>query len=369
MAFASRVSGIKGTAVAAHSTLGDDADNHLAMAIIGSSLEPLLLLNPDLTIVTASTSFCRAFDIEPASIAGRMVTALGAGEWNVPQLKSLLKATASGRAKISAYEMDLDSEGLGRRRLVLSAENLLFGSPARQLLMLAVADVTDQRLAEKVRDDLVRDKTIMLQELQHRVANSLQIIASVLLQSARKVQSDETRDHLHNAHNRVMSVAALQRQLATTGEADVQIGEYLTELCDSIGASMIRNPGQLTITVEAGGGFTNSDRSVSLGLMVTELVINALKHAFPEAQAGTIMVAYRWTDTGWSLSVIDDGVGMPKGGVETPGLGTSIVRALATQLKADVKVIDMQPGTAVWISQEQPRQNVHVDPTPAPREI
>jgi two-component sensor histidine kinase len=324
------------------------------MAIIGASVEPLLLLNPDLTVVAASSSFCRAFEIDPASATGQMVTALGTGEWNVPQLKSLLKATASGRAKISAYEMDLDGKGRAPRRLVLSAENLLFGAPARQLLMLAVADVTDQRLAEKVRDDLARDKTVMLRELQHRVANSLQIIASVLLQSARKVRSDETRDHLRDAHNRVMSVAAIQRQLAATGETDVQIGEYLTELCGSIGASMIHDPDQLAISVDADGSLTNSDRSVSLGLIVTELVINALKHAFPEEQAGKITIAYRQTDAGWSLSVTDDGVGMPKGGVEAPGLGTSIVRALATQLRADVKVVDMRPGTAVWINQEQP---------------
>jgi two-component sensor histidine kinase len=337
--------------MAAHSIPGGDAENHLAMAIIGSSAEPLLLLNPDLTVIAASASFCHAFDIDAGSAAGQMVTALGAGEWNVPQLKSLLRATASGRAKISAYEMDLFSQGRTPRRLVLSAENLSFGSPARQLLMLAVADVTDQRLAEKVRDDLLRDKAIMLQELQHRVANSLQIIASVLLQSARKVQSDETRSHLHNAHNRVMSVAALQRQLATTGEADVQVGEYLTELCDSIGASMIRDPDQLTIRVDADGSFTNSDRSVSLGLMVTELVINALKHAFPDERAGKIVVAYRATGAGWWLSVTDDGVGMPEGGVEKPGLGTSIVHALATQLNANVKIVDMKPGTAVWVSQ------------------
>lgn len=334
------------------------------MAIIGSSAEPLLLLNPDLTIIAASASFCRSFDIESASVAGQMVTALGAGEWNVPQLKSLLKATASGRAKISAYEMDLEAEGRARQRLVLSAENLLFGSPARQLLILAVADVTHQRLAEKAMDDLVRDKAIMLQELQHRVANSLQIIASVLLQSARRVQSDETRDHLHDAHNRVMSVATIQRQLTTTGKTDVQIGEYLTELCDSIGASMIRNRDQLTITVDVDGSFTNSARSVSLGLMVTELVINALKHAFPEERAGTITVAYRSTDTDWSLSVIDDGVGMPKSGFETPGLGTSIVRALATQLNADVKVVDMKPGTAVRINQDRTGDGVQLGSTP-----
>lgn len=76
--------------------------------------------------------------------------------------------------------------------------------------------MTDARAEARLKDDLVRDKAMLLQEVQHRVANSLQIIASVLMQSARQVQSDEARGHLHNAHHRVMSIAALQRQLSTS---------------------------------------------------------------------------------------------------------------------------------------------------------
>lgn len=351
--------------MAAHPGLHDDTANGLAMAIIGASAEPLLLLNPDLTVVAASTSFCHAFDIPADGVSGRLVTALGAGEWNVPQLKSLLEATASGKARIEAHEMDLAGEARGLRRLVLTAENLMFGAPPRQLMVLAVADVTERRLAERIKDDLVRDKAVMLLELQHRSANSLQIIASVLLQSARKVQSGETRDHLHKAHSRVMSVAAVQRQLATTGEADVEIRNYLTELCDSIAASMIRDPDQVKLTVEADVSFTGSERSVSLGLMVTELVINALKHAFPDDRAGTIKVAYRALGAAWSLSVTDDGVGRPQGGVHRLGLGSSIVRALATQLRADVALIDMKPGMSVRVTQHDPAEALSA-PSPSP---
>ena len=148
-----------------------------------------------------------------------------------------------------------------------------------------------------------------------------------------------------------------------TGDADVQIRGYLTELCDSIAASMIRDPDQLTLTVIADESLTDSGRSVSLGLMVTELVINALKHAFPDDRVGTIKVAYRTLNASWSLSVADDGVGMPDG-VGRPGLGTSIVRALATQLRADVKLVDMKPGTAVWIS-----QSGSTDAAPAPERL
>lgn len=338
--------------MAGHPILHVDAGHGLAMAIIATSAEPTLLLDDDLVVIAASASFCRAFDIDPAHTTGLRISDLGAGEWDAPQLRSLLKATASGSAKIPAYEMDLVADGRPIRRLVLNAEKLMFGG-TEDLLILAVADVTDLRLAEKVKDDLVREKAAMLKELQHRVANSLQIIASVLLQSARRVQSDEIRQHLHSAHHRVMSVASVQRQLATTGEDEVRIGAYLTELCDSIGASMIRDPALLTLSVEADASVTNSEISVSLGLIVTELVINALKHAFPDDRPGSIKVVYRSQGATWRLSIADDGVGMPSGDVGKPGLGTSIVRALATQLKAAVSVVDNNPGTMVVIDHDE----------------
>ncbi|WP_281409849.1 histidine kinase dimerization/phosphoacceptor domain -containing protein [Methylobacterium sp. BTF04] len=88
--------------------------------------------------------------------------------------------------------MDLDRPGRGVRRLVLKAQKLEYRDPENVRLLITVADVTDARAAEKLKDDLVREKAVLLQEVQHRVANSLQIIASVLMQSARTVNSDES---------------------------------------------------------------------------------------------------------------------------------------------------------------------------------
>lgn len=351
--------------MAAHPISHVDAGHGLAMAIIATSVEPTLLLDNDMVVIAASASFCRAFEIDPTHTTGLRIADLGGGEWDVPQLKSLLKATASGSANIAAYEMDLAAPGRLPRRLVLNAEKLVFGG-TQDLLILAVADVTDLRLAEQVKDNLLREKTAMLKELQHRVANSLQIIASVLLQSARRVQSEEIRHHLQSAHHRVMSVASVQRQLATTGEDEVRIGAYLTELCESIGASMIRDPARLTLSVEADASVTNSEISVSLGLIVTELIINALKHAFPGDRAGTIKVAYRSQGETWRLSVADDGVGMPSGNVGKPGLGTSIVRALAGQLKAAVSVIENNPGAMVVIEHDGHSSAPTEKPAPVP---
>jgi len=340
--------------MAPHPPAHPDVTLNLALAVIASSTAPLLLLSEDLTLIAASKSFCRAFQIDPQSVAGHALGELGAGEWDVPQLAMLLRATASGFAEVEAYEMDLRRPGQDERHLVLNAQKLDYGNGESVRLLLAVSDVTDARIAEKLKDDMLKEKAILLQELQHRVANSLQIIASVLMQSARKVQSDELRTHLYDAHQRVMSVAALQKHLAVSNVEHVELRPYFTALCDSIGASMIRDHNQISLGVAVDESVASADVSVSLGLIVTELVINALKHAFPGDRNGKIIVDYHSNGPNWTLSVTDNGVGMvPKTVAAKPGLGTSIIEALAKQLRAAIKVDDADPGTAVFVAHTQ----------------
>lgn len=330
--------------------LPEHADN-MSIALISSSFSPLVLMSEDLTIIAASNSFCLAFDVDCTGVTGKKLAELGQGEWNVRQLDSLLRATVAGNATIDVYEMDLVRAGKETQCLLINAHTLDYFEAESIRVVLAITDVTSQRLADKVRDDLVREKQLLLHEIQHRVANSLQIIASVLLQSARKVQSSETRDHLRDAHNRVMSIAMLQKHLSSTAIEDVGLKYYFRDLCASIGASMIGNPGRLVLTTEVDDSVVDSDTSVSLGLVVTELVINALKHAFPgRLQNGTIKVGFKSEGTAWTLVVADDGIGMPKNEDDRkPGLGTGIVEALANQLGAVVMISDQAPGTKVSV--------------------
>lgn len=321
------------------------------LAVIASSNEPLLFLDADLTVIAASRSFCASFQLDPASMFGQTLAEVGMGEWNVPQLMSLLNATAAGFAEVDDYEMDLVRTGQPTRQLVLNAQKLDYGDDAHVRLLLAARDVTDARATALMKDNLLREKTILLQEVQHRVANSLQIIASVLMQSARKVQSDEARGHLKDAEHRILSIAAVQRQLAASQLGNVALRPYITQLCESLGASMIRDPTQLSIRADIDDSSTSAEASISLGLIVTELVINALKHAFPNHLHGKIDVKYRSLRDSWTLSVVDDGIGMPTGpNVAKPGLGTSIVEALAKQLQAKVTISETRSGTMVSVT-------------------
>jgi two-component sensor histidine kinase len=322
--------------------------------MVACSQAPLLLLDGGLGIIAASESFCAAFHVSSTAILGTSVFGIGKGEWDLPKLRSLLSATASGHAAIDAYELDLTVAGEGQRRLVIKANKLAYGDPDSVRLLMTIQDVTEARLAEATKDNLLREKAILLQEIQHRVANSLQIIASVLMQSARNVQSEETRSHLNDARNRVMSIATVQKQLTSVQDGRVQLRSYFEQLRDSLSASMIRDHTRQSIELNIENCSVTANVSVSLVLIVTELVINALKHAFPEERAGKIIVDYHRQGPNWTLSVADNGVGMPRGGaVVQPGLGTSLVEALARQLNARVQVADSNPGTAVSIVHAQ----------------
>jgi len=326
------------------------AADSLAYQLVACSEAPLLLLDSQFIILAASGSFCRAFELEPKAVIGQRMSYLGSGEWGSRQLASLLKATLSSPMGIEEYEMDLERPDQPKRSLILKAHKIEYGDSDNVRLALTIGDVTDARKSDKLKDDLVREKGILLQELQHRVANSLQIIASVLMQNARTVDSDETRVHLYEAHNRVMSVAAIQRHLVPSRLGDVELLPYLTDLCQSIAASMIGDPNQLSLEVTGDNSCIDADSSVSIGLIVTELVMNALKHAFPNHREGRILVDYRSEKDAWTLSVRDDGVGIPTGLFSAkPGLGTGIVAAISKQLEASVTVAAAYPGTRVSI--------------------
>jgi hypothetical protein len=133
------------------------------LAVIASSNEPLLFLAADLTVIAASASFCRAFQIDSDSVSGRPLADLGAGEWALPQLSSLLRATASGSAQIESYEIDLLRKDHVSRCLVLNARKLDDGNSDRVRLLLAITDVTLARAEARQKDDLIREKAILLE--------------------------------------------------------------------------------------------------------------------------------------------------------------------------------------------------------------
>lgn len=325
----------------------------LAQALVDTVRESLLVLDGDLRVVAASRSFYATFQTTPAETQGRLVYDLGSGEWNNAALRELLERIIPEHGVMDHFEVEQDFPTIGPRTMLLNARKIYYQGDLNTTLLLAIEDITDRRIAERLLHSLSEQKDMLLSEMSHRVANSLQIIASILLLKARSVQSEETRGHLEDAHRRVMSVASLQQHLKATGIGEeIEVGAYLTTLCEALSGSMVRETRPVTLSVEAGPGTVRSEQAVSIGLIVTELAINALKYAFPvDIAAGQIVIGYKANATQWTLSVSDNGSGMQEGREKkSTGLGTALVKALAQQLEAQVEIKTGENGTAVSIT-------------------
>ena len=340
---------------------GLESAQTLAQAIVDTIHEPLVVLDARLNVVVASRAFYETFKVDPAQTQDRSLYSLGDGQWNIPALRLLLETVIPERAAMDGFEVTHDFPGLGVRTMLLNARKVIFDTVPDIAILLAFTDVTAQRATEQIRDDLHRrtegllqEKHVLLQELEHRVANSLQIIASILMLKARMVTSEETRQHLRDAHQRVMSVASVQSHLhATDGIDQIEVGSYLTKLCESLAGSMIGESQPIALKVVADGGKIGSAQAVSMGLIVTELVINALKYAFPVDRAGSlVMVTYESRGKDWKLVVSDNGVGKDVQGATDPagGLGTVIVGALVKQLDGRMDVLDTPTGLSVAVT-------------------
>jgi PAS domain S-box-containing protein len=326
----------------------------LAQAMVDTVREAMLVLDANLRVVAASRSFYATFQTTPEETRGRPIFDLGGGEWNNPALRELLERIIPEHGVMDHFEVEQDFPRIGRRTMLLNARKVFYEGGSNTTMLLAIEDITDRRGAERKLQHLSAQKDMLFEEMSHRVANSLQIIASILLMKARSVQSEETRGHLEDAHRRVMSIATLQQHLKATGKGEeIEVANYLKTLCDSISASMIQERREIALDVVAGEGTVPSEEAVSLGLAVTELVINALKHAFPpDAKAGRIVVGYEVKGRDWKLSVSDNGVGMPQktAGAKSKGLGTTLVKALAQQLDAQVETASSKKGTTVSLT-------------------
>ncbi len=335
--------------------------NILAQAIVNTIPEPFLVLDQGFRVLSASRSFYDVFKVDAASTQGCLLFALGNGQWNIPQLRHLLETIIPDRVAMDNFEVDYDFPVIGHRIMLLNARKVIYDDSPDVTILLAFRDVTERRGVERDlatllghTEELLRQKQVLLQEMQHRVANSLQIIASILLLKARAVSSEETRFHLKDAHQRVMSVAAVQQYLnAVDGLDQIEVHNYLDKLCAGLGASMVGENNPIAISVRADESMVLSSTAVSLGLMVTELVINAIKYAFPAVRPGAaILVTYEVDGADWKLTVSDNGIGKTETDASPgePGLGTSIIDALARQLGARVERTTDAAGMKISIT-------------------
>jgi PAS domain S-box-containing protein len=342
--------------------LSDQAEaQSLALAIVDTLPEPFLVLDDSLHLLAASRCFYEVYGEDPTTAHGRSLFELSGGQWDIPGLRQLLRAVLPDHAGLKGFEFEQEFAKLGKRTIQLNALPLREETGASKMVLLAIKDITERRDAEQEKqrllehtEELLEQQTTLLREMRHRIANSLQIIASILLLKAGSVTSEETKKELRAAHQRVMSVAAVQGHLqASDGIEQIEMGPYLTKLGGGLASSMVSPERNTQIRVVANAGTLPTSHAVSLGLIVTELIMNALKYAFPDGhKSARIRVTFEKAAADWKLTVSDNGVGRRQSqeAANSTGLGTVLVAALAKQLNAVVTEPPTKKGLIIEVT-------------------
>jgi two-component sensor histidine kinase len=231
------------------------------------------------------------------------------------------------------------------------------------LLQVAVDVALRQANIRKARDDaeaevhasrdryaaLAAEREVLLREVNHRVGNSLQIIASLLHLQANSSTDDDVKAALTNAMGRVAAVAQVHRRLYTSHDLkSVLLNQYLDALLEDLRRSAEGNR-MSRLTLKAEPIEIDPDRAVAIGIIVNELVMNAVKYAYPDG-AGPIHVDLRAQDDHLLLSIADDGVGLNvKTDPRSTGMGQRIVSAMASKLEASVERDPDHAGTRIML--------------------
>ena len=204
------------------------------------------------------------------------------------------------------------------------------------------------KILERHQADLrvaIEQQDLLMQEIHHRVKNNLQIVASLMNLQASRIQQPEAKAEFQSARDRIRALATLHRHLYAQGELHtINMRGFLVELCGQLFQAMGENVGErIKLQIVAPELQISSDQAVPMSLIVTEAVSNAIKYAFPAGRSGSISVCLVSNGDDAELSIIDDGVGIPQGKVDTDsgprdGIGIILIRGFARQLGATLTV-------------------------------
>jgi PAS domain S-box-containing protein len=208
------------------------------------------------------------------------------------------------------------------------------------------ADISDRKIAEEKLKNLLREKEYLLKEIHHRVKNNLQIISSLLKLQSRHIQDPKALAMFKDSRNRVISMALLHERLYRSNDlAQIDAYEYISSLVKHLKNSFGNHQENITITTNIEHIFLNVDIALPCGLIVSELVSNALKYAFPHGQDGNIALSLRQAENMCILEVQDNGIGLPPNmeSKKQQSLGLQLVHNLSEQLQGQL-LVENNPG-------------------------
>jgi two-component sensor histidine kinase/PAS domain-containing protein len=306
----------------------------LGQTIADTVRDPLVILDADMRIVTASRNFITMFGDSAENVVGHRLEDLKQGQWDVAALRGLLDHVVPDNAPFDDFLLEDEFPVLGHRIFKLYARKIQVPGNQDMQLLLVFEDATKETLFD-------RHRNVLAAELAHRIKNSLQVISSFVAYELRRA-ADPCLEGYRAMQARIGAVAELYDVIAKSSAfGPVEVDAYLEGIASNIRSSLLGQHSGIEIAVEAEPLTILADHAVPFGLMVNELATNAIKYAFPKG-AGRITLGFQRRDGEVTLTVEDNGVGMSSKGT---GMGSRFLDAFAMQLGGTVAKASAPSGT------------------------
>jgi PAS domain S-box-containing protein len=292
--------------------------------------------------ITWSNNLERMFGLAPNTFDGRFETFVAAVH---PEDRDCINQTTENSLE-TGQDGDMEFRIIrpdGSIRWLESKGQVFYDETGKPVRAAGInLDVSDRKLAEiQVRESL-REKEVLLQEIHHRVKNNLQVISSLLDLQSQHIEEPATLELFRESCNRIRAMALVHETLYKFKDfAKIKFAEYIENLTSYLFAAYIKNVENINLELDIDEVTLKLDTAIPCGLIINELVSNALKYAFPNKSHGTIYITLHFDgDAHYTLTVRDDGIGLPPN-LEIKNvnsLGLKLVEVLAKQLEGTLQV-------------------------------
>jgi PAS domain S-box-containing protein len=292
------------------------------------------------TIITCNAAVEQMFGYKKEEVIGRTLEFLHVDRGNYDDFNEKLSSAVKGEGLFNAEYVARRKDGVSVVTEYTVTETS-DDSGGRTVLVIVARDITERKRAEEQLRVALKEKEVLLKEIHHRVKNNLAVISSLLNMQSRYIKDKKTLEVFRESQNRVKTMALIHTKLyQSTDLARIDFADYIKKLAADLFDSYRLEPDSVSLLLNVENVYLDVNGGIPCGLIINELLSNALKHAFPEGRRGEVRISLRLEDETVTLTVADNGIGFP-GDVDfrnTESLGLQLVTGLVMQLGGEIEL-------------------------------
>jgi len=318
--------------------------------IIESSIDMIIAIDKNGKITEFNQAAMSQFGYKPEEIIGNSVEVLYANSKEYKKVRDAIIKQKIFTGEVITKRKD------GETFISLLSSSVIMDQKGNVQGEMGVArDITNRKIIERQIKDSLKEKEVLLQEVHHRVKNNLQVISSILSLQSNYVKDEKTLEILDESQNRIKSMSYIHETLyQTTDFSSIEFSDYLDRLATNLIHSYSYSNGPISLKSDYDEIYLDIDNAIPCGLIVNELISNALKYAY-DTEGGNIDLAIKENDSKIFLRVADYGKGLPKDFKyeESDSLGMQLVYSLVDQIDAEMELNTSKNGTEFLITFER----------------